>query len=217
MTRKDKAPVSLRIRLKYPDVETFVEKYAPNISRGGMFIQSRAPQPVGTQLRFELLIQGGVRLLKGEGRVVWIKEYDASKPMQAHGMGVRFNELDDESRATVERILAFKQRSTSEPPKIPRVRRSQTLEVRGLASLVAATEDAEEPQEARLSAEHPAVQALLAGDAAEPAAQPRQAAGAAQRSAPAPASQPDAKPSSAASVASLSARAGEMAPSNGVA
>ena len=59
MARKDNSPVSIRIRLRYPDIESFVEKYAANVSQGGMFIQSRAPQPVGRLLRFEVLLADG--------------------------------------------------------------------------------------------------------------------------------------------------------------
>jgi uncharacterized protein (TIGR02266 family) len=128
----------MRIRLKYPDVETFVEKYSSNISEGGMFIQSRAPQPVGTQLRFDLMLHDGTPLLKGEGTVIWVKEYDAAHPQRVHGMGVRFGELDDHSRGMVDRIVSWKLASAE-----PLQPLSHTQEVQALVRQ-AATED-EEP------------------------------------------------------------------------
>jgi molecular chaperone DnaK len=102
-------PAQLRIRLKYVDVQSFIEKFATNISRGGMFIASRAPKAVGTLLRFELLLADGKsKLLKGEGVVAWIREFDEANPGRAHGMGVRFARLDADSRALLERIDAYK-------------------------------------------------------------------------------------------------------------
>ena len=62
--------VSIRFRLQYPDVETFIAKYAVNISEGGMFIASMDAPPVGTVVRFELSIAGGLSILHGEGEVV---------------------------------------------------------------------------------------------------------------------------------------------------
>ncbi len=141
MSSKDKSPTSMRIRLKYPDINTFIEKYSANISQGGMFIQSQAPQPVNTPLRFEVVLQDGTSLLRGEGRVIWIKEYDASCPTRVHGMGIRFLRLDKESEAMVERVLVFK--NAGLPPTI---RPSHTQEVRKLAR-EAAPAESEEPEE----------------------------------------------------------------------
>lgn len=104
----------MRIRLKYPDVDTFIRKYAPNINRNGMFIQSRVPPEVGTVLRFQLVLKDGEVLLHGKGRVVWIKEYDAANPTRAHGMGVRFLALDERSRKLIEKVMDL--REPSEEP-----------------------------------------------------------------------------------------------------
>lgn len=139
----------MRIRLKYPDKDTFIEKYSANISQGGMFIQSRAPQAVNTTIRFEMVLQDGTPLLKGEGRVIWIKEYDASQPHKVHGMGVRFLDIDDQSEALVAEIMAYKQ------PGQSRIASTHTQEVQNLIQAVASTES-EEPEEVEdLPARHP--------------------------------------------------------------
>ena len=91
----------MRIKLKYPDVETFIQKYAVNISRGGIFIATKQPKPVGTFVRFEFLLSdaGTSSIIRGEGQVQWTKEYDPQHPMKAHGMGVKFSRLDADSQA----------------------------------------------------------------------------------------------------------------------
>ena len=157
--RKDNAPVSIRIRLKYPDLDTFIEKYAANISQGGMFIQSRAPQPVGTTLRFEVLLADGSRLLKGEGKVIWVREYDAAQPTKVHGMGVKFLELDDESQSVVSLVLAHKGGRLKDRKK------SATQEVQALEGEVQT--DAEEPDEQAEGEPPPAEEPAPEGPALE--------------------------------------------------
>ena len=101
----------MRIKLKYPDVETFIQKYAVNISRGGIFIATRTPKPVGTSLKFEFLLaagESGLSIIRGEGQVLWTREFDPTQPGKAHGMGVKFTRLDGESQAIVDRALAFR-------------------------------------------------------------------------------------------------------------
>jgi uncharacterized protein (TIGR02266 family) len=100
----------MRIKLKYPDVDTFIQKYAVNISRGGIFIATKTPKPVGTVIRFEFLLANaeGSAVIRGEGQVQWTREYDAAQPTKAHGMGVKFTKLDGESQAVVERALAYR-------------------------------------------------------------------------------------------------------------
>ena len=97
--------ISLRIRLRYPDVETFIARHGANISPAGIFIHSSNPQPVDTRIRFDLALKDGTPLLKGEGRVIWTRPYDAGRPDHAHGMGVRFLTLDPASQQMLRRIV----------------------------------------------------------------------------------------------------------------
>lgn len=108
----------MRINLKYADVGTFIERYAVNVSRGGVFIPARTPRDVGTLVRFEFLLAGGTPVLRGEGQVIWVKPYDPAQPRRVHGMGLRFTRLDPDSRQVLEQVLAWKrdhQEETGEP------------------------------------------------------------------------------------------------------
>jgi uncharacterized protein (TIGR02266 family) len=104
---------SLRIRLKYPDTETFIQKYSSNISRGGIFISSKSPKPVGTKLRFEFLLtdDASTSLIRGEGQVIWVREQD--KP----GMGLKFLQIDPDSQAIVNRALAYRAKMEQPAPE----------------------------------------------------------------------------------------------------
>ncbi len=104
----------MRIKLKYPDVDTFIQKYAVNISRGGIFIATRTPKPVGTVVRFEFQLASAQPVIRGEGQVIWVKDFDPAQPQRVHGMGLRFLRLDPESRAMVDRALAWKKEHEDE-------------------------------------------------------------------------------------------------------
>jgi molecular chaperone DnaK len=106
-----RTPVGLLLKLSYGDVDEFVEKFAANISRGGVFIRTREPKPVGTLLAFELRLRGGESVVKGHGVVRWVQREDpAAHPPVAPGMGVQFLDLDARSREIVERIVTFKEK-----------------------------------------------------------------------------------------------------------
>lgn len=107
----------MRIKLKYPDVETFIQKYAVNISRGGIFIATKQPKPVGTFVKFEFLLSdaGASSIIRGEGQVQWTKEYDPAHPMKAHGMGVKFSRLDADSQTVIDRALRWRAEHGTNP------------------------------------------------------------------------------------------------------
>jgi len=101
-------PNLVRIRLRYADLDVFVEKFAPNVTRGGLFLASRNVHPVGALIDFEIqLVNGGVALA-GQGKVTWVKEHDASQPNRPYGMGVQFVSMGPASRAVLARLLRTK-------------------------------------------------------------------------------------------------------------
>jgi molecular chaperone DnaK len=109
-------------------VDEFVERFAVNISRGGLFIRTRDPKPVGSLLNFELRLLSGEPVVRGEGVVRWLQPADpTAHPPRPAGMGVQFLRLDDASRDLVERIVTLKERRGVAPgvatpaPVAPRV------------------------------------------------------------------------------------------------
>jgi len=98
--------VGLLVRLSYGSVDEFVDRFATNLSRGGVFIRTRTPKPPGTSVAFELKLATGETVVKGLGTVLWSRQEDPhSNPPVAPGMGVQFTELDDASRALIERVV----------------------------------------------------------------------------------------------------------------
>jgi uncharacterized protein (TIGR02266 family) len=114
------APVTLKIKFKSATLDQFVERYAVDISHGGIFIRTKEPLPVGTNLRFEFQLKDATPLLSGLGTVVWTREHDPSRSGIAPGMGVRFDRLPPEGQHTLDKILAQKtSRASRATPEVP--------------------------------------------------------------------------------------------------
>jgi uncharacterized protein (TIGR02266 family) len=97
---------AIRARLKFPSQKAFIEGYAPNISKTGIFIKTPKPKAVGVRIKFEFQIADGTPVLRGIGEVSWNRaEASKGKPP---GMGIKFLKLDAKSRQIVEKIQAFK-------------------------------------------------------------------------------------------------------------
>src|ERR1051325_3861349 len=98
-------PVSLRFRFDSESVEQFAERYASDVSRGGIFVHSKQPLAVGTQLRLDLQLLDGTPLIVGEGTVFWTREPDPNKAGTVPGMGIRFSKLSGRSQQVIEHVL----------------------------------------------------------------------------------------------------------------
>jgi len=110
-TPKDqRGPTNLRIKFRSASLDQFIERYAVDVSAGGIFIRTREPLAVGTQLRLELQLQDATPLLSGEGTVIWIRENDPARPTVPPGMAVRFDKVSPATQPTLDRILAERAR-----------------------------------------------------------------------------------------------------------
>src|SRR5215468_7991764 len=107
-TKEPRGPVSLRIKFRSTSLDQFIERYAADVSRGGIFIRTREPLAVGTQLKFDFQLQDAAPLMSGEGTVVWIREHDPTRAAVTPGMGVRFDKLTPASQPVLDKILADK-------------------------------------------------------------------------------------------------------------
>ncbi|MEA2695841.1 MAG: hypothetical protein QOI66_112, partial [Myxococcales bacterium] len=108
--KETRAPINLRIKFRSESLDQFIDRYSIDVSRGGIFIRTREPLAVGTQLKFDFQLQDASPLMAGEGTVVWIREYDANRTGITPGMGVRFDKLTATSQPILEKILTEKGR-----------------------------------------------------------------------------------------------------------
>jgi type IV pilus assembly protein PilZ len=103
----DRAPIELKV--EYQRKNTFFADYTKNISRGGTFIATERPLPVGTEFVFALGVPSLPQALRLRGKVIWITTVNDASPANPAGMGIEFQYRDDAERqqkeAAVERLL----------------------------------------------------------------------------------------------------------------
>src|SRR5262249_33733264 len=98
-------PVVLRIKLRYDDVETMVQRFAPNVGRNGLFLPTKSMQPAGTEVKFELRIANDTAVLGGVGRVKHARPFRPTKPKAAFGLAVELMRVTRESRAVIIKMI----------------------------------------------------------------------------------------------------------------
>jgi hypothetical protein len=98
---------TVRLQLKCSNVEDFIERFAPNVTRGGIFLPSKEPREVGATIRFELALDDESVVFAGEGVVTWAKP---------KGMGVKFTTLGPEAQPILERLLERRQQVQDASP-----------------------------------------------------------------------------------------------------
>src|SRR5689334_4422362 len=104
--RKDKrSPASLKVKYKSATVDQFIEQFGTDVSTGGMFIKTKTPLEIGARLKLELQLSDASPVIQGVGRVCWRRMPNADPQAPPPGMGIKFEKLEDDSRATVERIV----------------------------------------------------------------------------------------------------------------
>ncbi len=93
-----RAPIELKV--EYKKMNTFFADYTKNISKGGTFIKTDKPLPVGTEFLFRLAIPLLKEPVEIRGVVVWINEAEklAHPEVEELGMGIRFIYDNDRQR-----------------------------------------------------------------------------------------------------------------------
>ncbi|HZA14800.1 MAG TPA: TIGR02266 family protein [Myxococcaceae bacterium] len=93
-----RAPIELKV--DYKKLNSFFADYTKNISKGGTFIKTKKPLPIGTRFVFKLTVPRRDAAFELLGEVVWSKA-DGDEP----GMGIRFIYSDDGQREAFEGVV----------------------------------------------------------------------------------------------------------------
>ena len=93
-----RAPIELKV--DYKKLNSFFADYTRNISKGGTFIKTRKPLPVGTRFLFKLSIPSRAEPFELLGEVAW-----SNPEGDDAGMGIRFVYSDDSQRFAFEDVV----------------------------------------------------------------------------------------------------------------
>jgi uncharacterized protein (TIGR02266 family) len=158
----------VRIRLKCPDVDSFVDKYHADVNIAGIFVRTRSPLAAGTPVSFDFRLADDSSLFRGSGVVVWARNDDTLAPLLDAGMMLSFDELRDGTRANFERVLARKRTKEEAADTVPTLVRSFAEEPRQLPMTAKMAADEIEALRARMRDEVTA-ESVETTETAEPA------------------------------------------------
>ncbi len=92
----------LSVRVAYRSTGTFLVAYSVNLSKGGIFLETEEPLPIGSAIALELEVPT-IGLLKLAGKVAWLREPNPEGLPQ--GMGVQFASLDDNYGSAIDELV----------------------------------------------------------------------------------------------------------------
>src|SRR6516165_486277 len=93
-----RAPIELKVQ--YLKLNSFFSDYTKNISKGGIFIKTPKPLPIGTRFLFKLSIPTRLEPFEIPGEVRWSTSEGEDK-----GMGIEFMYADEAQRAEFEGLV----------------------------------------------------------------------------------------------------------------
>ncbi len=85
--RRNEQRRPIELKVEYKRLNTFFADYTKNISRGGTFIKTRRPLPIGTEFLFKLFVPGREQPLTIHGEVQRIID---EAPGEDQGMAIKF-------------------------------------------------------------------------------------------------------------------------------
>ncbi|MCA9686840.1 MAG: TIGR02266 family protein, partial [Myxococcales bacterium] len=100
--RQPRAGVVLQVR--YRNAGQFLISYCTNLSRGGLFVSTRSPEPVGTELVLSMQVPGRTQPVTIKARVRWTRQEDNEEGPA--GMGLSFADVDAVLGEHIDRLVA---------------------------------------------------------------------------------------------------------------
>ncbi len=97
----------IELKVEYKRLNTFFADYTKNISRGGTFIKTSKPLPVGTEFLFKLFVPGRAEPLTIHGevqRIVSGTDVDGDGTPD-EGMAIRFVYREGDPQAEIARVV----------------------------------------------------------------------------------------------------------------
>lgn len=98
-----RVPLQLLVQVRTKDLATFMTERAPDISMGGLFLETEELRPEGTMLYFQFTLDDDGPHIEGLGRVVRVVEGQGSTK---RGLGVEFVSVEEPSKTRIADLIA---------------------------------------------------------------------------------------------------------------
>lgn len=101
--RRRNARVPVRLEVEYSSLDAFLSDYAINMSRGGLFLASQRPAPVGTPVMLRFVLPDQTIPVEITGEVKWVNPEGVGQLIP--GMGIEFRDLDRDAERKLARYV----------------------------------------------------------------------------------------------------------------
>jgi hypothetical protein len=112
---RNNPPVAVRVVRPFPDEDALLAAESNVFTRTGIVLLGAPSRPNGVVLRFEICLQGGAAVMRGEGRVVG---YRAPTDGEESALMLRFTRLDVKSKTLLDRAVAIREERRSLAPPV---------------------------------------------------------------------------------------------------
>ena len=116
MSESSQGAVGLVVKLPFATPEEFLARYGANITRGGIYLRSKAVKPPGTPVTLDLRLSDGTRVIHATAKVHFVTGQTGSG---IPGMGLRFLVVDPQTQRFLESMVAALPHAQSIEPPIP--------------------------------------------------------------------------------------------------
>ena len=116
--KHERVPTHYLVHVRVPARDEAQEGFCLNLSRGGLFVQTRDPPPPGTMIFLELDLEPVGKTVHAQAEVAWAWPtipYSQSPP----GVGVKFTDLSEDAQRFIE-MTVEKQKRVRRPQQIRR-------------------------------------------------------------------------------------------------
>jgi type IV pilus assembly protein PilZ len=96
---------AITLKVDYKRLNTFFADYTKNISKGGTFIKTNKPLPVGTEFLFVLSLPTLNEQVQLTGEVKWTVTEETATQGKVAGMGIKFKFESEADRARVDQFV----------------------------------------------------------------------------------------------------------------
>src|SRR5207248_8267319 len=93
----------IKLEVEYRTAGAFLVSYSVNLSKGGIFIETGSPLPVGSQLSLQFEVPGA-GALEVSGSVAWVRQ-GALETGLPDGMGIQFDNLDERYGSVIDGLV----------------------------------------------------------------------------------------------------------------
>ncbi len=94
--------VDAMIPVRFADAAEFLVEFSANISKGGIFVRTSSPLPLGTKVRLTLELPGTKQSVPVLGQVAFLLTPElAARQGKVPGIGVRFTEMETDAQRTL--------------------------------------------------------------------------------------------------------------------